>query len=265
MSSGTAPTRHNARMPLDTRGVLRVDNRDGVRLLTLDRPESRNAFNQALWYATRDALADAADDPELRCVVITGAGTAFSAGQDLAEMADPSVFADGEEPGYRALMPVLEAFPKPLIAAVNGVGVGIGMTMLPHCDLVLISDEARLKVPFVSLGVTTEGSSSVLLPATVGWQNSAYFLFTEPWIDAEMAVATGLAWRRYPADRLLDETMALAARIAEMPVSSLVATKKLLLAGRLDAVRAARAREDAEFERMVGSPENRAALTRFLG
>jgi enoyl-CoA hydratase/carnithine racemase len=197
-------------------------------------------------------------------VVITGAGQAFSAGQDLAEMADPSSMGDGEEPGYRTFMPVLEAFPKPLLAAVNGVGVGIGLTMLPHCDLVLMSDEARLKVPFVSLGVTTEGSSSIMLPATIGWQNSAYVLFTEPWIDAEMAVSMGLAWRRYPADDLLDETLALAGQIAAMPVSSLVATKQLMLAGRLDAVRAARAREDVEFERLVGSPDNLAALEKFF-
>jgi enoyl-CoA hydratase/carnithine racemase len=251
-------------MSVDTRGVLQLLDRDGVRLLTLDRPESRNAFNQALWCATRDALVDAADDPTIKCVVVTGAGTAFSAGQDLAEMADPSTMGDGEEPGYRTFMPVLEAFPKPLIAAVNGVGVGIGMTMLPHCDLVLMSDEARLKVPFVSLGVTTEGSSSVLLPATVGWQNAAHILFTEPWIDAATAVATGLAWRRYPAGELLDAALALAADIAAMPVSSLVATKQLMLAGRLDAVRAARAREDAEFERLVGSPDNLAALERFF-
>ena len=136
--------------------------------------------------------------------------------------------------------------------------------MLPHCDLVLMSDEARLKVPFVSLGVTTEGSSSILLPATVGWQNAAHILFTEPWIDAEMAVSTGLAWRRYPADELLDQALALAGEIAAMPVSSLVATKQLMLAGRLDAVRAARAREDVEFERLVGSPDNLAALERFF-
>jgi len=252
-------------MPFDTRDVLQVVDRDGVRLLTLDRPESRNAFNQALWCATRDALIDTAEDPAIKCAVITGAGDkAFSAGQDLAEMADPSSIGDGEEPGYRTFMPVLEAFPKPLLAAVNGVGVGIGLTMLPHCDLVFMADTARLKVPFVSLGVTTEGSSSIMLPATIGWQNSAYVLFTEPWIDAEMAVSTGLAWRQCPAGDLLDDTLAVADQIAAMPVSSLVATKQLMLAGRLDAVRAAREREDAEFERLVGSPDNLAALEKFF-
>jgi len=248
------------------RDVLAVDDADGVRLLTLHRPERLNAFNQALWCATRDALADAAGNPAVACVVITGAGRAFSAGQDLTEMADPGALATGdEEPGYRSFMPVLESFPKPLVAAVNGVGVGIGLTMLLHCDLVLMAESARLRAPFVSLGVTTEASASVLLPATVGWQAAAHLLFTEPWIDAATALRLGLAWRVVPDEDLLAETMALARTIAAMPVSSLVATKRLLLAGRLDAVRAARLREEAEFERLVGSPENRVALERFFG
>jgi enoyl-CoA hydratase/carnithine racemase len=244
--------------------VLRVADSDGVRLLTFDRPDARNAFNQALWCDTRDALVDASADDSIGCVVVTGAGRAFSAGQDLNEMADPSTMGDGEEPGYRTFMPVVEAFPKPLLAAVNGVGVGIGLTLLPHCDLVFMGESARVKVPFVSLGVTTEGSSSIMLPATIGWQNSAYVLFTEPWIDADMALSMGLAFRRCADDVLLDETMAVATQIASMPVSSLVATKQLRLAGRLDAVRAARAREDAEFERLVGSPDNLAALEKFF-
>jgi enoyl-CoA hydratase/carnithine racemase len=156
-----------------TSAVLRIDDADGVRLITFDRPEALNAFNQTLWVAVKDALVGAAEDPEIRCAVLTGEGRAFTAGQDLTEMADPSMFTsdDGprEEPGYRQLMAVLETFPKPLLAAVNGVGVGIGLTILPHCDIVFIAEGARLKAPFVSLGVTTEASASLLLPATVGW------------------------------------------------------------------------------------------------
>lgn len=244
--------------------VLRCDDADGVRLLTFARPEARNAFNQALWFALHDALEEAAGDPALACVVLTGAGTAFTAGQDLAEMADPSVF-EGEEPGYRRLMPVLEGFPKPLLAAVNGVGVGIGLTILPHCDIVVLAATARLKAPFVSLGVTTEAAASLLLPATIGWQNAAHVLFTEPWITAEEAVRMGLGWKVCPDDRLLGETLDVARRIAAMPLASLVATKSLMLAARADAVRAARLREEAEFERLVGSAHNRAALDAFLG
>lgn len=249
----------------DLRGVLRCVDGDGVRLLTFDRPAALNAFNQALWHAVTDALDDAAHRPDIGCVVLTGNGRGFTAGQDLTEMADTSAFAAGEEPGYRALMPVLESFPKPLLAAVNGIGVGIGLTVLPHCDIVLMAQSARLKAPFVSLGVTTEASASLLLPVTIGWQEAAHLLFTEPWIDAAEALRLGLAWKVVPDEDLLDVTMELARRIGAMPVPSLVATKSLMLAARVDAVQAARAREDAEFERLVGSPENRAALESFFG
>ena len=232
--------------------VLLVEDADGVRTLTLNRPEVLNAFNQDLWYSTAEALEEAADDDDVRCVLLTGAGRAFSAGQDLGEMNDPSVFQD-REPGYQRFMPVLESFPKPVVAAVNGVGVGIGLTMLLHCDLVLIADTARIKVPFISLGVTTEASASLMMPTVMGWQRAAEVLFTEPWIDAEQAVADGIALRVVPADRLMDEARALAGHIGGLPLAPVVATKRLLLAGRLDAVRAARERELGAFEDLVGA------------
>ena len=230
--------------------VLLVDDDAGVRTLTFNRPEALNAFNQELWYAAADALEDAAADDHVRCVLVTGNGRAFSAGQDLGEMADPTVF-EGQEPGYQRYMPVLESFPKPIVAAVNGVGVGIGLTMLLHCDIVLISDQARLKVPFISLGVTTEASASLLMPATMGWQLAAEVLFTEPWIGADQAVADGIALRAVPHDRLLDEARALAGHIGGLPLGPLLATKALMQAGRADAVAAARTREVAEFEHLV--------------
>lgn len=231
--------------------VLLVADDGGARILTLNRPDRLNAFNQELWYATAEALEAAALDDEVRCVLITGAGRAFSAGQDLGEMADPSVFED-QEPGYRRFMPVLEAFPKPVVAAVNGVGVGIGFTMLLHCDLVLMGRSARLKVPFISLGVTTEASASVLMPAVRGWQRAAEVLYTEPWIDAERAVADGIALRVVDDDRLGDEARELARHIGGLPLGPVVETKRLLLAGRADAVAAARVRELEAFERLVG-------------
>jgi len=249
--------------------VVLIEDGDGVRLLTFNRPDALNAFNQALWCAVRDALAEAADDPEIRCVVLTGAGRAFTAGQDLTEMADPSVFTptDGSErpePGYRQLMRVLETFPKPLLAAVNGVGVGIGLTILPHCDIVFIGEGARLKAPFVSLGVTTEASASLLLPATIGWQEASLLLFTEPWIDAAEAVRLKLALRAVPDGSLLDEIMVVARQIGAMAVAPLTTTKKLMLAARGTSVPDAREREEREFAVLVGAPENRAALDAFM-
>ena len=186
-----------------------------------------NAFNQEQWYSLATELEAARADDSVRCVVLTGTGPAFSAGQDLGEMADPSVFAD-QEPGFQRLMPVVESFDKVLIAAVNGVGVGIGATVLLHCDVVLMADDARLKLPFISLGVTAEASSSVLLPAAAGYQRAAEILFTEPWIDAAQAVADGFALRAVPAAELMDQTMELARGIGGLPLAPLQATKRLL-------------------------------------
>ena len=242
---------------------LRIEDRDRVRLLTLDRPHALNAFDDALYDAVRDALREAAGRPDLAVAVITGAGRAFSAGQDLAEMARPPRHPEGEPHGFQPFMDALESFPKPLLAAVNGTAVGIGLTMLPHCDLVLVAEGARLRAPFVRLGVTAEAGSSALLPARIGWQAAAHLLYTGAWMSAGEAVACGLAWRTCAPDALLSETLAVAREIAAMPVPSLVATKSLLLEARLDAVRAARARENRRFAALAGGPANREALAAF--
>lgn len=249
--------------PVDTRGVLRIEDADRVRLMTLDRPEALNAFDDDLYDALRDGLVDAADRPDVAVVVLTGAGRAFTAGQDLGEMARPRRHDDGLAHGFPPFIETLEAFPKPLIAAVNGLGVGIGLTMLLHCDLVFVSTGARLRAPFVSLGVTAEAGSSYLLPARVGWQEAAHLLFASSWIGAEEAVACGLAYRICEPRSLLDEALDTARSIAAMPVPSLVATKRLLLDGRLDAVRAARSREVLAWGPLAGGPANREAIAAF--
>jgi enoyl-CoA hydratase/carnithine racemase len=243
---------------------VEVHDSDGVRLVTWNRPESLNAMNDELWDATRDALVGARTDPELRCVVVTGTGRAFTAGQDLGEMAAPPHHDDDELHGYRGLIPVLEEFDKPLLAAVNGLALGFGATLLPYCDLVWMAEGARLKVPFMTLGVTTEAGGSLLLPQRMGWQAASRFIFTADWMTAEEAVACDLACAVVPPEALLDEVLAVARQIGAMPVDSVQTTKRLMVAARLDAVRAARSREDAEFARMVGSEANRAALTQFL-
>ncbi len=247
----------------DPREVLRLEDRERVRLLTLQRPDSLNAFDDELYDAVRDALHDAAERPDLAVVVVTGAGRAFSAGQDLGEMASPRRHADGAPHGFVPFIEAVESFPKPLLAAVNGVGVGIGLTLLLHCDLVFMAAGARLRAPFVPLGVTTEAASSLLLPLRVGWQAAAHLLFTAAWIEAEEALHSGLAWRVCSEASLLDETLAVAREIAAMPVDSLVATKRLLLAAQADAVRAARARENEAFAHLVGGPANREAIAAF--
>jgi enoyl-CoA hydratase/carnithine racemase len=148
-------------------------------------------------------------------------------------------------------MDALEGFPKPLLAAVNGVAVGIGATMLLHCDIVLAADVARFRFPFAALGLTAEASSSFLLPATVGPQAAAALLFTGEWMDADAAAARGFVWKTVPGAELLDEARAVANTIAAYPRDALVATKALLLAARADAVIAARDREQRAYEPLL--------------
>jgi enoyl-CoA hydratase/carnithine racemase len=239
-----------------------LEERDGaVLILTLNRPRQRNAFNRQMWHETRDALGVAQADPTVHVVVVTGAGGAFSAGQDLGEMTGG---AGGEDPGFGPFMDRLCLFDKPLLAAVNGVGVGIGLTLLLHCDVVYIADGARLRAPFVTLGVVPEAASSYLLGVTVGWQRAAEVLYTADWIDAARAVELGVASRLCAPDELLPAVRALAARIAAQPPEAVRHTKRLLLATRAEQIRAARAREDEAFVERVGSPENLEAVMAFF-
>ena len=241
--------------------AIRIDDADGVRVVRWERDEALNAMSLDMWDATRDALDSAIGDG-IRCIVLTGSGRAFNVGQDLAEMADPRQ-AD-EARGYRGVMRALQEVPVPLIAAVNGRAVGFGVTVLPWCDFVLVSDAARFRVPFVSLGVTTEAASSVTLPEIMGPQAAAHFVLTGDWLSAAEAVATGLAWRAVAAEELVDEAVALATRLAEAPPESLRTTTGLLRHERRARWAAAMDRENAAFARLAGSEENLAAIERFF-
>lgn len=244
--------------------AVTVDDRRRVRVVTLDRPDALNAFNDDMYDGVRGALADAESAPGVACVVITGAGDrAFSAGQDLGEMASRPKHDDGARHGFVPFIETLERFDKPLLAAVNGLAIGIGTTMLAHCDIVLASDTARFRVPFVGLGITMEAGSSHNLPQRIGWQETAHAVFTGAWMDAARAVEVGLAWKRVPPDKLMEETAVIADEIAAMPISGLRATKRLLLATRVELSAAARAREDAAILSLAGGPAQREALAAF--
>ncbi len=248
--------------------ILEVVDDARVRVLTLNRPEALNAFNDELYHSAGAALEDAAERIDVACVVITGAGRAFSAGQDLGEMGRLSAATDTDfgdaGPGFPRFLDTLAGFGKPVIAAVNGIGVGIGMTMLLHVDLAIIASTARLRAPFVPLGVVPEAAGSLLMPIVMGNQRAALKLYTGDWVTADEAVECGLALRAVAPDDLMSVTMDLARRIAKMPVASLSATKRVVIEGRIDAVRAARAREDRAFTGMIGQPANMEAITAFL-
>ena len=248
------------------RELILEETRGGVRTLTMNRPAARNAFNSRQWGELRDALGDAAGDDGVRVVILTGAGDAFTAGQDLSEMAVPAGPQQGDagDHPFASCMKALIAFDKPLLAAVNGVGVGFGLTVLLHCDVVYIARGARLRVPFVSLGVVPEAASSYLLPLRVGHQHAAEILFSAGWVSSDQAVEVGLALRELPPAELLPAIHELAERIAVHPLGSLRHTKRLVQAAHGDAIQAARAREDEAFVQRVGSPENVEAVRAFF-
>ncbi|GAB7144731.1 enoyl-CoA hydratase/isomerase family protein [Mycobacterium riyadhense] len=245
--------------------TLLIDDQNRVRTLTLNRPEALNAFNEALYDATAQALLDAADDPQVAVVLLTGTGRGFSAGTDLAEMqariTDPD-FAEGKY-GFRGLIDALSGFPKPLICAVNGLGVGIGTTILGYADLAFMSSTARLKCPFTSLGVAPEAASSYLLPQLVGRQNAAWLLMSSEWIDAQEALRMGLVWRVCDPDALLPEARRHAEILAARPIASLIAVKHTIVEPMRPEIAAATARENAHFAELMGTQANAAALADF--
>ncbi len=240
---------------------LSVVDDDGVRTITWTRPEALNAMTIEMWHGTRDAL-DSADADGIRAIVLTGQGRAFTVGQDLTEFGDPR---HGEpDGGFRGLMRALGEVPVPLVAAVNGMGVGFGLTVLPWCELVLVSPEARLRAPFVGLGVVTEAAASVSLPEIMGPQAAARHLLTGEWIDADAAVRHGLALEVVPADELLGRAHVFARTLADQPPIALRATLALLRERRRASWGAAVAREYDEMARLAGGEENIAAISRFL-
>jgi enoyl-CoA hydratase/carnithine racemase len=245
--------------------LVQIDDDGGVRTLTLNRPEALNAFNEALYDATTVALRDADADPAVAVVVLTGTGRAFSAGNDLVEMqariTDPD-FQSGEH-GFPGMIEALTALRKPLILAVNGLGVGIGATILGYADLVFMASNARLKCPFTSLGVAPEAASSYLLPRLIGRQNAAWMLLSSEWVDAGEALRMGLAWKVCDPEDLMAEAGRHAAVLASRSIPSLMAVKETIVDPTRDAIAEAAKREYAQFEVLLGSAANADALSDF--
>jgi enoyl-CoA hydratase/carnithine racemase len=237
-----------------------VEDDGSVRRITFNRPEARNALNSRCYRLLAEALDSAAEDRSIKCVLVTGAGDHFCAGLDLR---DDELEADDAWRVYDDFISRLEQFPKPLTAAVAGVAVGIGATMLGHFDLVFAGRSARFRLPFLSLGLSPEAGSTFTMPAAMGAQATAHALFTASWISAEEAAAAGLVWRLADDAVLLDEAAEECAQVAKMPVASLVATKELLLANKLGPTRSARQREEAEFRRLQAGPDHAEALAAF--
>jgi enoyl-CoA hydratase/carnithine racemase len=241
---------------------VRSSDQTRVRTISMHRPERLNAFDGGLVVDLADALAEAASDPQVHVVVLTGSGRAFSTGADLKALAERRPEGDdgdatGDGTGFDRLLDTLADFPKPLLAAVNGYAVGFGMTMLAFADVVFMSTEARLRCPFTELGAPTEAGSSYLFPKLLGHQQAAWTLLSSEWITAEEAQAMGLAWRLCAPDDLLAVVHDHAQRLAAHPVDALSSVKRLLNAPERAELAAAFERERealAVFVANFGSP-----------
>jgi enoyl-CoA hydratase/carnithine racemase len=244
---------------------MRSEDSARVRTLTLDRPEALNAFNEALYDQLTEALLEAASVPSVAVVLLTGEGRAFSAGTDLTEMAERTLnpdFVPGAH-GFLGLIDALADFPKPLVLAINGLGLGIGVTIIGFADLAFMSSTARLKCPFTSLAVAPEAASSYLLPLLIGRQNAAWTLMSSEWISAAEAHEMGLVWKVCEPAALLTEARKHAEVLASKPISSLIAVKRTMVSPLRAEIAAARERENQCFKDLLGGPANSEALTAF--
>ncbi len=240
-----------------------TENRDGVLLVTLNRPEKKNAIHTAMWHEIRDTFLEAEKDDNVVCLVLTGAGENFCAGVDLGSFGD---VPEGEDPSYPfdSCAAAVASFAKPWIGAAQGVAVGGGATILFHADIVYVGDSLRMRLPFANLGLVPEFASSYMLQANIGAQHAAEFFYTAQWIDAVRAVESGIAARSYADAELLPAALEKAAEIAQWPVNSLKEIKATLRLPHKAHIEAAFKAEKEGMGRQAGSPENIEAITAFM-
>ena len=236
------PELHESSPDQANREIL-VRDEGRVRIVTFNRPDRVNAFTATSYGSLARVLDESDAAGGVSLVLLGGAGRGFSSGVDLAAIA--SDVLDLAET-FDDLIESLIRFSKPLLAAVHGAAVGFGATILLHCDLVLVAETARLRLPFTELGTSPEAASSVLLPQIVGLQRAADLLLTSRWITGSEAASMGLAARCYPEESLRSEALAIAQALAELPDAALASAKRLLRAGAVPVIRDALVRERAE-------------------
>ena len=231
----------------------------GVLTLTLNRPQRLNAMSQPLIAALREQIARAAGDSAIRAVLLTGTGDTFTSGNDVKDFQG----ANNAPRGGSRFLPALWSLQKPLIAAVNGAAIGVGTTMLLHCDLIVAARSARFVMPFTSLGLVPEAASSLLVPRLLGHQRaSAMLLLGEP-LDAATACEWGLVNRVVDDAALMDTAREMARRLAALPPQAVRLTKRLIKHGVPDV--AGRIQEEIGlFTERLASPEAQEAFAAFM-
>ncbi|MDO9358962.1 MAG: enoyl-CoA hydratase [Polaromonas sp.] len=235
---------------------------DGVMTITFNRPDRKNSITSDMYGAMADALDAAQADAAVRVVLFQGSETVFSAGNDIGDFLNKPP-AGMNSPVFRFLHGIAQ-FPKPVVAAVCGPAVGVGTTMLFHCDLVYAGDNAAFSMPFVNLGLCPEAASSLLVPQMLGYHRAAEaLLLGEPFM-AEAALEVGLVNRVLPPTEANGVAQGVARKLAAKPISSLVETKRLMKKGQQALVLQQMADEGASFGRMLGEPAAKEAFGAFL-
>jgi len=230
--------------------------------IQLNRPEKKNAMLASMYAAVADLLERAAMDDEVRVVLLHGAGDSFTAGNDLADFVknppDP-----GDSPQSRLIAALID-FDKPIVAAVHGAAVGLGTTILPHCDIVYAGDSAKFQMPFVNLGVVPEFCSTYTLPALIGHARAAELMFLGQHFDAQRACDLGLVNQVVPDADLLPKARGTAARLSEQPIGALRATKRLMKQSSRAQLEQSSKAEAEEFAARIVGPDFKEAMTAFF-
>ena len=240
--------------------MIESDLMDGVRLLTLNRPDVLNAFNVDQFELMAERMVEAQEDTATKVVVLTGAGRAFSAGADLSGR---PLSGRTYKYGFRGLVDVVIDFPKPFILAVNGLGVGWGATVVGLADAAFMAESGRLRCPFSTLGLTAEGASTYTFPRIMGPQAAARFLMGAEWWSAAQCKADRLVLDVFPDEGFLERVLGFARDLAKLPMASLLETKQLLVGPHRAAMHQANQDENAGLGRLSGGPANLEAVSAF--
>ena len=241
--------------------TLLINDEGAVRTVMLNRPEALNAFSAQLMDDLADVFLATTTDDAIKVLVLTGAGRAFSAGADLTEMGRP---AKPPKHGFAVMLDAIVDFPKPFIVAVNGIGAGIGATICGLADFTFIADEARLRCPFSTLGLTAEAGSTYLFPFLMGRQKASWFLLSAEWMSGPECAEAGLAMMSVPLDQLLNTVNTKAQTLAKLPIASLIQTKKLIIDPHREQIKAVFKEENKALAKLVGGPANKEALSAFV-
>ena len=241
---------------------ISVSKNDGIATIGFTRPEKKNAITAAMYQTMADALHDAESDPATRAIMFIGLPQIFTAGNDLEDfMRHPP---GGVDSPVVQFMRALSSAAKPVIAAVSGAAVGIGTTMLMHCDLVYAAENAKFSMPFTQLGLCPEFAASVTLQRMAGYHRAAEKLMLGEAFLAQEACAMGIVNKVLPLEELLPYASAQAAKLAALPAASLRATKALMKRGHAAGDQAQMAEEMEYFGRMLVAPEAKEAFTAFF-